>query len=103
MAEDSVVKLRIDGEVYEIDMDELELGEVGVIEDLTDKSVQEIDWESARGLQGLVWIAMHRKDPRFTLDQAGRIKFSSFSDPDVVNGTGDGEKVKAGKRPTKAA
>jgi hypothetical protein len=41
-----------------------------------------IDWQSARGVQGLVWIALHRENPRFTVEDAGRIKFSSFDDPD---------------------
>jgi hypothetical protein len=43
-------------------------------------------------MQGLVWIAMHRKNPRFTLEQAGRVKFSQLET--LTNGNGDGEKAK---------
>lgn len=97
VVEDDVVKLKINGELFEIDMSDLELGEVGEVEDLCDKSVQDIDWESARGMQGLVWIAMHRKNPRFTIAEAGRLKFSALEDPDANGGKA------AAKRPTKSA
>lgn len=96
MPGDNVVKLKVDGTVYEVDFDDLELDEIGMVEDMTGKSVQDIDWDSARGLQGLVWIAMHRRDPRFTLEEAGRLKFTAFEAPDE-------EKPGAAKRPTKAA
>lgn len=98
--DEGTVKLKINGEVYEIDMDDLELGEVGEVEDLCDKSVQEIDWESARGMQGLVWIALHRKNPRFTVAEAGRVKLSQLENPDESNGNGSKAKT---ARPTKSA
>jgi hypothetical protein len=95
MAGENTVKLKVNDDIFEVDFDDLELDEIGAIEDLIGKSVQDIDWESARGLQGLAWIAMHRRDPRFTLQQAGKLKFTAFSDP---------EESEAGKkRPTKAA
>jgi hypothetical protein len=76
------VKLRIEGENYELDMNDLELDEVGTIEDLTGKPVEKIDWDSARGLQGLAWIAIHRRNPRFTIQEAGKLKFTAFEDPE---------------------
>lgn len=82
MADESVVTLKVNGEVYKVDMDDLELDEVGTVEDLCGKSVQDIDWTSARGMQGLTWIAMHRRNPRFTIGEAGRLKFTAFEDPD---------------------
>jgi hypothetical protein len=98
MAEqDGRVKLRIDGENYELDMNDLELDEVGTIEDLTGKSAEDIDWDSARGMQGLAWIAIHRRNPRFTIQEAGKLKFTSFEDPEEK--ADDGDKP---KRPTRA-
>jgi len=82
MADDSLVKLKVDGDVFEVDFNDLTLDEVGVVEDMTGKSVQDIDWNSARGMQGLLWIAMHRRNDRFTLEDAGRLKFSSIQDPE---------------------
>lgn len=102
MADESIVKMKINGELFEVDFDDLELGEIGVVEDLIDQPVQEIDWDSARGMQGLVWIAMHRKNPRFTIADAGRIKFSAIEEPDQ-NGNGDESAKAKPKRPTKAA
>lgn len=81
MADEDIVRLKIDGKEYAVDMADLELAEVGVVEDLLGKSVQDIDWGSARGMQGLVWIAVHRDDPHFSIEDAGRIKFGAFSDP----------------------
>lgn len=95
MADDNVVRLKVDGELYEVDMGDLELGEVGAVEDLTGKSVQDIDWDSARGMQGLVWIAVHRKNQRFTMQEAGRIKFSAFDDPDEAAPPTSGAKPRA--------
>jgi hypothetical protein len=82
MADENIVKLKVDGDVFEVEFNELTLDEVGTVEDLCGRSVQEIDWNSARGIQGLAWIAMHRKNPRFTVQDAGRVKFTSIEDPD---------------------
>jgi hypothetical protein len=101
MSDDSIIKLKIDGEVFEVDFDDLELGEAGEIEDLCDSSVQEIDWLSARGMQGLVWAVMHRKNPQFTIADAGRIKFSAIQDPDAPAENRDGAAKGKAKRPTK--
>jgi hypothetical protein len=97
--QDGRVKLRIDGENYEIDMHDLELDEVGTIEDLTGKSAEDIDWDSARGMQGLAWIAIHRRNPRFTIQEAGRLKFTAFEDPEGDAAPASGAKP---RRPTKA-
>jgi hypothetical protein len=87
-AEDSVVRLKIDGNVFEVDMSDLTLNEVGTIEDLTGKSVQEIDWESARAMQGVAWIAMHRANPRLTLEEVGNIRFSQIGEAEEERPTG---------------
>jgi hypothetical protein len=79
---ESLVRIKIDGKTYSFDMDDLELGEVGTVEDLCGKSMVEIDWSSARGVQGLVWVARHREDPSFTVQDAGRIKFSALEEPE---------------------
>lgn len=96
-----VVKLNIAGDTFELKFDDLELGEIGVIEELCDRSMRDIDFESARGIQGLVWVAMHRKNPQFTIADAGRIKFSAIQDA-VTDESADAAKGKA-ERPTKAA
>lgn len=93
MADKNVARLKIDGQLFEVDFDELELAEVGVIEDLCGRSVGEIDWNSARGIQGMVWIAMHRKNPLFSVEDAGRVKFKSIEDPE-----GDAERPTRGAR-----
>lgn len=98
MPGENVVKLKVDDRVYTVDFDDLEIDEIGTIEDLTGKSVQDIDWYSARGMQGLLWIAMHRSDPRVSLQDVGKVKFSAIKDADDT--PADESKP---KRPTKAA
>jgi hypothetical protein len=95
MAGENTAKIKIDGAVYEVDFDDLELDEVGMIEDLTGRSVANIDWESARGMQGLACIALRRNNPSFTWEQAGKLKFSSFEPVE--------DPAEKPKRPTKAA
>lgn len=99
MAGENVVKLKIGAEVFTIDMDDLELDELGTVEDLCGKSVANIDWFSARGMQGLVWIAMHRKNDRFSLADAGRIKFSTIEDKTDEEDDGKGERPTSAGRP----
>ena len=70
-------------------MSDLTLGEVGEIEDLCRRSVGEIDFTSARGMQGLVWVAKHRADQSFTVEDAGRIKLMAIQDETGMSTNGN--------------
>lgn len=97
MSREDVVKLKVGDDIFEVDMSDLEFDELGTVEDLCGRSIADVDFYSARGMQGLVWIAMHRRDPRFTIAEAGKLKFSAVKD---MTDAADEEKP---KRPTKAA
>jgi len=81
MAAKDEIKLKIDGVVYTLDPDDLELGELVALEDLTGKPYSEVDFESAKAMLGMAWVMIHRANANFTVEDAGRLKVSAFADP----------------------
>jgi len=94
--EGNIIKIKVQDEIFTLNFDDIEIDEMGTVEDLTGRSMNEIDWTSARGMQGIVWIVKHRQDPRFTLQDAGKLRFGQVEDAPPA----EGDKP---KRPTKAA
>ncbi len=90
---DNTIRLMVDGKLYVADPDDLELGEVEVIEEFNDAPLADIDFNRARGLVSLVWLVMHREDSTVTVDDVRRIKFSTIT---------DAEAEEVPKRPTRA-
>lgn len=97
MAADDAIKLTIDGREFSLDPNDLELGEVEQIEEMTGAPISELDLRFAKSMRALVYLVVHRDNPAFTLEDAAKIKVSAIGDPDAGQG-----KAKA-KRPTKAA
>lgn len=97
MADDNVIHLTIDGKAYHLDPDDLELGEVEILEEEMDRGLDQIDFNRARALRTLVYLMVRRDNPEFTMEDARRIKVSAIVDP----GDQPAEPAKT-KRPTKA-
>lgn len=70
----------VGGEKYSLSYDALTLNELAALERLAGKAFQQIDLESAIGMQGLAWIAIHRRKPDFTIEDAGNLPLSAFQD-----------------------
>jgi len=87
--------LTIDGKVYSIDPEDLELGEIELLEDELDAPLADIDFNRAKAMRVLVYILVHRDNPAFTPEDAKRIKVSALAEAPTVS--------QNGKRPTKAA
>lgn len=94
---DAPLRLKIAGKDYSVDFNDLELGEVAAIEDVTGLPIGQIDFNSAKALMGLVFVMRRRDDASFTLADAGTIKFSAVEEAD------EPEKKAKPKRPTAAA
>ena len=94
---DDTIRLTIDGREYSLDPDDLELGEVELLEDELDASLDSIDFTRAKAMRVLVYLLVHRDNPKFTMEDAARLKLSALGDPDPAPVAG------AKKRPTKAA
>ena len=86
--------LVIDGQRYELG--DLTIEEVATLEEAFDLSLQDIDMTRALAVQHLVWFAKRRKEPRFTLEDAGKLPITVLSEPDLE------EEEANGDRPTKA-
>ena len=73
-----------DTEHFSIDINDLTIGEVVEIEDLTGlplDALGQADKPKGRMLQALAYISKRREDPDFTWEMAGELKISTDSTP----------------------
>ena len=73
-----------DSEHFSIDINDLTIGEVVEIEDLTGlplDALGQADKPKGRMLQALAFISKRREDPDFTWEMAGALKISTDSTP----------------------
>lgn len=96
MADDDVIRIAIDGKTHEINPDDLELGEIEVIEDAVDKPIGEVDFSRIKAVRALVYVIVHRDDPAFTMDDAKAMRSGALSWPEP-------EPQPNGTRPTQRA
>jgi hypothetical protein len=68
MASESVLKIRVQGEVHELDFDHMLWGELSDLEDLLGCSLEEANLATAKGVLALAYIAARRSQPAVTLD-----------------------------------
>jgi hypothetical protein len=101
MADEDNIKLTINGKLYEVDVDDLELGEIEVIEDAAGAALANIDFGRAHAIRGLVYVLKHREDDGFTMDDARHLKIGALADPDVEE-PDEPAPIKATRRPTGA-
>lgn len=67
--DDGVVRFKIDGSHYEIDVANLTWGEVEIVEEYFDKPFDAVNLESGRGTMILAHLARLRKNPSASLDE----------------------------------
>jgi hypothetical protein len=91
--------LNIEGKPYTVSADDLELGEVELLEETMDAALDEINFSRAKAMRVLVYILVKRDNPDFTMEDASHIKLASFAD----SAPADTDAPAAAKRPTKAA
>lgn len=72
--EDNTVWVTIEGTTYEIDPSDLSWGEAEEIELYFDCAVDDVDWQTARGLMVLGYLARKRVEPTFMLADMKRLK-----------------------------
>jgi hypothetical protein len=100
MSDDDMIRVSIDGRTYTLDENDLELGEIEMLEDELDAPIEQIDFNRAKAMRVLVYLVIHRENPDFTMDDAKAVKVSALVPP-TEEPEPDG--VTAPKRPTKAA
>jgi hypothetical protein len=82
-----------DPDVMTIDLDDLTIGEVIEIEDLTGlplDALQDTTLPKGRTLQAMAFISRRRVDPDFTFEDAANLKLNMAS-PDPTEGSGPTE------------
>jgi len=82
-----------DPDVMTIDLDDLTIGEVIEIEDLTGlplDALQDTTMKKGRVLQAMAFISRRRVDPDFTFEDAANLKLN-MAEPDPTNGSGPTE------------
>lgn len=62
------------------DVESLTLGEIADLEDVTGRSIGDIDWRRPSGkvVLGMAWILQRRENQCFTLDDARRLKWTEI-------------------------
>jgi glucose-6-phosphate 1-dehydrogenase len=102
--DDDIFAIQVEGKNYSIDMNELEVGEIEIIENAVDKPMEEIDFRRATALRALLYVVIRRNDPNFTMDDAQSLKWRTIEDPpeEQPEAKANG-KPKSKSRPTAAA
>lgn len=91
----NVIKLKVESEVFDLDMDALTWGELAELEEVAfgGESIDAINFESARGMIGLAWLARKRKYPQTIIDDLQRLPVGSIevveSDPTTAGDPGE--------------
>ena len=78
MSKDSVIRIKIEGTEYPVDVDGLTIGEVEMLERETGKPLGQINFESVTSIAVLGWIARRRKEPMFTIEDMRLIPLSQI-------------------------
>lgn len=73
-------RLELDGEVLELDMNTLTLGEIEEVEVYFDSPIDQVPWDSGRGGLILAYLAKRRRDPDTTLDDLRDVKVSALKE-----------------------
>jgi hypothetical protein len=90
-----VISLKVENEVFDLDMDGLTWGELAELEEVAfgGESIDAINLESARGMIGLAWLARKRKYPQTIIDDLKRLPVGSIevveSDPTTAGDPGE--------------
>lgn len=84
---DAAAEFVVDGKTYEIvDLDDLEFGEIELIEDAFGVAAEEIDFRRTKAIRWLVFISMRRAGADVEFEQLAQIKVSDITDTASVNG-----------------
>jgi len=75
---DDVIHLRVQEDTYEVSMQDLTWGELTELEDLLGGSLEEANLASAKGVLGLAFIAVRRKQPAVTMDSLKALPMSEI-------------------------
>jgi len=68
MADNTVTKVKIESQVYELDAGNLTWGEMSLLEQTIGKPIGQVDFESATAVLALAWIARRRVQPTVTYE-----------------------------------
>lgn len=69
-------------DIEEFDVNDLELGEVMEIEEITGAPLDDIQWGSARAMLAMLFVMRRRSNPDYTFEDAKKVKLKEFSPPD---------------------
>jgi hypothetical protein len=97
MANDSELKIQLDGKTYAIE--DFELGELEWLEDELGGPLDEVSLSSMKAAVRFVTVIKRRDNPDFTVEDARKLTLRAFEADDDPPANGNG----APKRPTRRA
>lgn len=89
MPSDSLLRIKVQGEVHELDFDQMLWGELSDLEDLLGCSLEDANLATAKGVLALAYIAVRRSKPAITLDSLKALPFGEIElvEDDAVDPT----------------
>lgn len=75
---DDVLKIKVQGEVHELDLGGLQWGELEEMETLMGCALEEARWDTAKGVLTLAYMAARRDKPAITLDSLRALPMSEI-------------------------
>lgn len=76
----NTIGLTIAGKRYEVDADDLELGEIETIENAVDRAIEDVDFNRAGAIRALAYVLLHRENPAYTMGDALKMKIGNLGD-----------------------
>ena len=68
MPSDSVMRIKVQGEVHDLDFDQMLWGDLSDLEGLLGCSLEDANLATAKGVLALAYIAVRRSKPAITMD-----------------------------------
>jgi len=76
--QNDVLRIRVQGEEYQLDFDAMTWGELSELEELLGGTLEEANLATARGVLALAYIAVRRTKPAVTMDSLKALPMSEI-------------------------
>jgi hypothetical protein len=75
---DDVIRIKVQGEVYDLDFDGLAWGELEEIEDIMGCPLEDANFATAKGVLCLAFVAVRKRNPAMTMDSLKALPVSEI-------------------------
>ena len=95
-----LIRFSVDGTECEIDLNDLEWGEMEEVEDYFNESINDVDLATAKAHMFLGYLARRRVDPKWTLEKTRKLRASQIVELDPDPTSAGSESGDSGTQPS---